>query len=101
MCSPDYLSNYPSIQEGLANGRLNLDCHPSFYLVFAFSKLLQFPEASTSLRYWAGLVGDKSCNVDVENELLPKLADNPGTTRGTKLSVLHVIVFSSLVNRGF
>ena len=38
---------------------------------------------------------------DVDDELLPELVDNPGTTRGTKLSVLHTIVFPSLVNRGF
>ena len=53
------------------------------------------------IRSWAGLVEDKSCNVDVEDELLPELADNPGTTSGAKLSVLQTIVFSSLVNRGF
>ena len=57
--------------------------------------------AGPSLRSWAGLVEDKSGDVDVEDELLPELVDNPGTTRGTKLSVLHKIVFPSLVNRGF
>ena len=57
--------------------------------------------ASPSLRSWAGLVEDKSCDVNVDDELLPELADNPGTPRGTKLSVLHTIVFPSLVNRGF
>ena len=56
--------------------------------------------ASSSLRSQAGFV-DKSCDVDVDDELLPELVDNPGTTRGTKLSVLHTIVFSSLVRRGF
>ena len=61
----------------------------------------QFPGGSSSLRSWAGLVVDKSCDVDVDDELLPELVDNPGTTRGTKLSVFHTIVFSSLVNRGF
>ena len=60
----------------------------------------QFPGASPSLRSWAGLVEDKSCNVDAKDELLPELADNLGTTSGTKLSVLHIIVFSSLANRG-
>ena len=43
----------------------------------------------------------KSCGVDVAEELLPELVDNLGTTRGTELSVLHIIVFPSLVNRGF
>ena len=37
----------------------------------------------------------------MEDETLPELVDNPGTTRGTKLTVLHKIVFPSLVNRGF
>ena len=47
------------------------------------------------------LLKTKSCDVDVDDELLPELVDNPGMTRGTKLSVLHTIVFPSLVNRGF
>ena len=29
----------------------------------------------------------------VEDELLSELTDNPGTTRGTKLSVLQIILF--------
>ena len=29
---------------------------------------------------------DKSCDVDVEDELLPEADDRPGTARGTKLS---------------
>ena len=49
----------------------------------------RFPGASPSLCSWTGLVEDKSCNVDVEDELPPELVDNPGTTRGTKLSVFH------------
>ena len=42
-----------------------------------------------------------SCDVDDDDELLPELVGNPGTTRGTKLSVLRAIVFTSLVIRGF
>ena len=42
-----------------------------------------------------------SCDSDAEDELLAGLVDNPGTTRGTKLSVLQMMVFPSLVNRGF
>ena len=61
----------------------------------------QFPGAGPLLPSWAGLVEDKSCNVDVEDERLSELADNPGTTSGAEVSVLHKIVFSSLVNRGF
>ena len=41
--------------------------------------------ASSSHRSWAGLVDDISCDVDVDDELLPELVDNLGTTRGTKL----------------
>ena len=62
---------------------------------FEFSESLagfrdQFPGASSSLRSEAGLddvlvdVLDESCDGDVENEL-----ENPGTTIGTKFSVLH------------
>ena len=61
----------------------------------------QSPGTGLSLLSWAGLVGDKSCNVDVNDELVPELVDNPGTTRGTKFSVLQTIVFPSLLNRGF
>ena len=47
---------------------------------------LLFPEAiSTSLL-------NESCDGDVEDETLPELADNPGTTRGTELSVLQIIL---------
>ena len=41
-----------------------------------------------------------SCGGDVEDELRPELTDNPGTTRGTKLSVLQIIRFPFSVNRG-
>ena len=44
---------------------------------------------------------NESCDSDAEDELLSGLVDNPGTTRGTKLFVLQMIVFPSLVNRGF
>ena len=40
---------------------------------------------------------NESCDGDVEDETLPE----PGTTRGTKLSVLPIILFPSLINRGF
>ena len=68
--------------------------------IFSFgvfdSDLHQSSGASSLLRSGAGIV-DKSCSADVDDELLPELADNHGTTRGTKLSVLHTIVFPSLV----
>ena len=44
---------------------------------------------------------NESCDGGVEDETLQELVANPGTTRGTKLSVLQIILFSSLVNRGF
>ena len=47
------------------------------------------------------LLSSSPCDWVVENELLPELADNTGTTRGTKLSVLQIILFPFLVNRGF
>ena len=59
---------------------------------------LQFSGACSSRRSEAGPGEEKSCHVVVED---PELDDNPGTTRGTKLSVLHVLFFSCLVNRGF
>ena len=37
--------------------------------------------ASPSLRSWAGLVEDTSCDVDVDDELLPELFEHPGTTK--------------------
>ena len=77
---------------------------PSVFLFFNLGFLRdphQSPGASPSLRSWAGLVENKSCNVDVEDEMPPELVDKPGTTRGAKLSVLHTIVFPALVNRGF
>ena len=103
-CGPlDYLWTPPTIKEDLANGRHTLDCHSSFCFGFGFFGCdpLQFPGTNSSLRSWTRLVEDKSCNVDVEDELLPGVADNPGTTRGTKLSVSQNIVFPSLFKSGF
>ena len=44
---------------------------------------------------------NESCDGDVEDQTLSELVDNPGTTRGTKSSVLQIILFPSLVNRCF
>ena len=57
-------------------------------------------EAALDKACSASLLND-FCDSDVEDELLPELADNPGTTRGTKLSVLQIILFTFLVSRGF
>ena len=96
----------PTIQEDLANGRPNLDCHSSFYFWFGLlgrSLSRQFPGAVSSLRSVAGpeAVLDESCGIDVEDELVPELEDTPGTTRGTKLSVFHNVFLPCLVHRGF
>ena len=52
--------------------------------------------AISSLRSVAGLedVLVESCGGNVEDETPPELVDNPGTTKGTKVSVLHVIGIS-------
>ena len=53
-----------------------------------------FPDA------WSASGLNDSCGSDVGDELLPELTDNLGTTRGTKLSILQIMLFPSLVNRG-
>ena len=70
-----------------------------FLFWFFFGGSRQFPGAGSSLRSVAGLedVLDQSCGGDVEDELVPEFDDNPGTTRGTKFSVLHTIFFPCLV----
>ena len=54
-----------------------------------------FPDA------WSASGLNDSCGSDEGDELLPELTDNPGTTRGTKLSVLQIMLFPYLANRGF
>ena len=45
-----------------------------FVLLQPFRKILQtVVSRGPSLRSWAGLVEDKSCDVDVDDELLPEL----------------------------
>ena len=79
---------------------------PSFlknccFWVFGVSR--QFPGAGSSLRFLAGLEDalDESCGSDIEDELVPELDDNPGTTRGTNISVLHKNFSPCLVRCGF
>ena len=86
---------------------------PLFILVLDFWDCTSLLDASssTSLLHWTWrwtwsrshqFPGCLFCLYgDVEDELLPRLVDNPGTTRGTKLSVSQIILFPSLVNRGF
>ena len=42
---------------------------------------LQFPGAGSSRRSATGLDDDKSCDVDVEDELVRELDDNPGNNK--------------------
>ena len=88
-----------------ANGSVDFFLSSLFLFLFWVLgvHLHHFRGAISLLRSDTGLEDelDESCGGDVEDEKLPQLVDNPGTTRGTKLSVLHVIVFPSLVNRGF
>ena len=81
------------------------DSCPSFLVASSSFR----PNTSSEDELAAGLLPEKSgisgCNDSadgvVEDELLSELTDNPGTTRGTKLSVLQMILFPSMVNRGF
>ena len=74
----------------------------SFLFCVFWIDLHHLRAAISSLRFNTGLEDevDESCGGDVEDESLPELVDNPGTTRGTKLRVLHIIVFCSLVHLG-
>ena len=58
---------------------------------FFRSDPLRFPGTNSSLRSSTGFEDelDESCGGDEEDESLPELVDNPGTTRGTKFSVLQ------------
>ena len=49
---------------------------------------------------WSACCLNDSCGSDVEDDLLPELTDNPGKTRGTKLSVLQMMFFPFLLKRG-
>ena len=97
-----------STQEGIsADGSL---------LSFSEDSCPSFPELVSSLRpntesedeLAAALfpdAGDTSGPIDswsgvVEDKLLSELTDNLGTTRGTKLSVLQIILFALWVDRG-
>ena len=97
LCPLDYVRTPPTFQDDLANGRPNLDYHSSFYFCFGFLRVIHttlvglVPHFPLEL----DLLKTKSCDVDVDDELLPELVDNPGTTGGTKLSVMHTIVFLS------
>ena len=85
-------ANSSNLQEGFANGCPNLDCH--FFLFIG--SVSQFPGVGSSRRSAAvKLDGDEFCSADVEDELVPGLDHNPGTTNNVhKLSVLHIMLFT-------
>ena len=68
------------------------DCIFDFWVLVGGTSLL---DATSSLRSGLEDELDESCGGDVEGETLPELAENLGTSSGAKLSVLHIIVFSS------
>ena len=78
---PLLLTSSPSLLVACSSLRFNTE--PEDELEAAL-----FPDA------WSASGLNDSCGCDVGE------TDNPGTTRGTKLSVLQIIVFPSLVNRG-
>ena len=52
----------------------------------------QFSVASSLLRVFAGSTEiDRSCESDVEEEVVVVLDDSPGTTNGTKFSILQKV----------
>ena len=74
-----------------------------FFLFRFFGESRQFPGARSSPRSVSGLEDavDEYCGSDVEDELVPEFDNNPGTTRGTKFSVLQRIFFPCGVRCGF
>ena len=98
-----FLWTPPPIPEGLAHDRPSLDCYPSFFCFEFLVESRQFPGARSSLRSVSGLedVLCESCGGDVADKLVPEFDDNPGTTSGTKFSVLQNVVFPCLVRCGF
>ena len=96
LCPPDCLLTPPTTEEHLANGRPHLDCHHFF--CFGFLSVIR-----TTL---VELVRHSALELDFlkTNPAMSMLTTNCSknwSTRGTKLSVLHTIVFPSLVKGGF
>ena len=81
-----------SNRSGRSRKRSNLDCRPSFEMFVLVFWGWSAPVSWCKFVTWAGVV-DNFYNADVDDELLPELVENPGTTRGTKLSWLHTKVF--------
>ena len=94
-----------------SSNQKGISANGSFLSFVSFSKdsCSSFPEVVPSLRpntesdderaaalfpdAWSASGFNESCDGVVEDELLSELTDNPGSTRGTKLSVLQIILF--------
>ena len=85
------LSTNSSIQD-LADGRPHLDCLFFFLSFWAPSFLVHVRHFVLFL----DLLMTSHVKTMLKANLVPLLEDTPGTTRGTKLSVLHVISSSFL-----
>ena len=79
---------------------------PSLFLLFLAGSSLRSNtepedelEAALLLEVISTSFLNESCDSDVKDELLPASVDKPGTTRGTKLSVLQIIHFPFWVKR--
>ena len=102
LCSPDFLWTPSIIQEDLSTHRPNISCHSFFFFILILTLhsnteredeleagRTSFLDAiSVSLR-------NESWDGDVEDETLSEMEDIPGTTSGTKLSVLQITIFPS------
>ena len=98
----DFLRTPLTILGGLAIGFPMLHRCPSL-LSWVFGVSRQFHGTPSSLRSFAGLedVLDESSGSDVEDELVPKFDDNPGTTTDSKTSVLQKSLSPRLVRCDF
>ena len=85
----------------LANVHPIVDCHPSFYFGLGFLGVIR-TSFLEPVRHFALTLDLLKTNpvMSMLKTNCYQLADSPGTTRGTKLSVLHKNVFASLVKRG-
>ena len=101
----DYLENPLTRRAYVPTDHSRLSCHlpkiraqVSRSLVCHFALILRMSCLLCFQRLEVPLVPNDSGDV-LEDELLSELTDNR-TTRGTKLSVLQIILFPFLVNRG-
>ena len=89
LCPPDFLWTLATTEEDLPTGRPNFSCHPPISSLCSNVEPEDELEASRMLFPAAifTFLLNESCDGDTEDETLPELADNPGTTISTKLSV--------------